>query len=214
MKTLYRPVGLAEMKLILDADLKAFPPRLPEQPIFYPVLNKTYADKIASDWNTKDRFSGFVGFVTEFDVQSPFIDRFEAQIVGSTVHEELWIPSEDLEEMNDNIAGRIKLIDAFYGKPYTGLTPESTVFDGQSPAEQFKTWCAIYNHNPMDFYGEIREHWIYIYMNYAYWTELDHAAAGVSEAEKKEVMLKMNEYWTEQFADIPLLSKSGKGASL
>ena len=58
MRTLYRPVGLTEMKLILDLNLKAFPPRLPEQPIFYPVLNKQYADQIASEWNTKDRFSG------------------------------------------------------------------------------------------------------------------------------------------------------------
>lgn len=36
---LYRPVGLRELELIAKADFKAFPPRLPEQPIFYPVLN-------------------------------------------------------------------------------------------------------------------------------------------------------------------------------
>lgn len=46
------------MKLMLDGDLKGFPPRLPEQPIFYPVLNKPYADQIARSWNTKDKFSG------------------------------------------------------------------------------------------------------------------------------------------------------------
>ncbi|MEK4326298.1 hypothetical protein MKZ24_09875 [Paenibacillus sp. FSL R7-0297] len=91
MKTLFRPVGLAEMKLILDLNLRGFPPRLPEQPIFYPVLNQTYADQIAAEWNVKDKFSGNVGFVTEFIVASPFIDRYGEQIVGSRNHNELWI---------------------------------------------------------------------------------------------------------------------------
>ena len=50
---LYRPVGLHELKLIAEAEYKAFPPRLPEQPIFYPVLNFEYAEQIARDWNTK-----------------------------------------------------------------------------------------------------------------------------------------------------------------
>lgn len=34
---LYRPVGLEELKLIAASNFRAFPPRLPEQPIFYPV---------------------------------------------------------------------------------------------------------------------------------------------------------------------------------
>jgi hypothetical protein len=45
--TLFRPVGLREMQLILEADCKAFPLRLPEQPHFYPVLNVEYANQIA-----------------------------------------------------------------------------------------------------------------------------------------------------------------------
>lgn len=35
---LWRPVGLAEMGLVFDSGMRRFPPRLPEQPIFYPVL--------------------------------------------------------------------------------------------------------------------------------------------------------------------------------
>jgi len=46
---LYRPVGLEELRLIYEADRRAFPPRLPGQPIFYPVLNQPYAAKIAKD---------------------------------------------------------------------------------------------------------------------------------------------------------------------
>ena len=41
--TLYRPIGQKELALIAASDYRAFPPRLPEQPIFYPVLHEEYA---------------------------------------------------------------------------------------------------------------------------------------------------------------------------
>lgn len=205
MKTLFRPVGLTEMKLILDLDLKAFPPRLPEQPIFYPVLNKQYADQIARDWNTKDKFSGFVGFVTEFKVNSPYIDQYEEQIVGAKTHGELWIPTEDLEEMNANIVGRIKLITVFYGPDYEGLSPELTFMQGKSLLDQLRLWCEIYEYNAMDFFCEIREHWKCILVNYMYWMEVDSAQIGVSEELKKETLSKMKAYWNDHFPEISLL---------
>ena len=37
--SLFRPVGLAELSLIWDSDMRGFPPRLPHQPFFYPVAN-------------------------------------------------------------------------------------------------------------------------------------------------------------------------------
>lgn len=46
---LYRPVGTAELELISSSGYKKFPPRLPEQPIFYPVLNEKYAREIAKN---------------------------------------------------------------------------------------------------------------------------------------------------------------------
>jgi hypothetical protein len=52
--TLYRPVGQAEFDLVAASEFTAFPPRLPEQPIFYPVLTLECAEQIARDWNTKD----------------------------------------------------------------------------------------------------------------------------------------------------------------
>ena len=48
---LYRPVNQAELDLIEASGWRAFPPRLPEQPIFYPVLNEEYAIQISRDWN-------------------------------------------------------------------------------------------------------------------------------------------------------------------
>src|SRR3712207_7937990 len=45
--TLFRPVGLEELELIRASGDREFPPRLPEQPIFYPVLNEGYAARSA-----------------------------------------------------------------------------------------------------------------------------------------------------------------------
>lgn len=110
--TLYRPVGGKELRLIESSEFKRFPPRLPEQPIFYPVLNEEYATQIARDWNTKhseDRR----GYVTRFRVRSSFLARYAVQTVGGSVHQELWVPAEELEEFNDNIVGLIELIAEF-----------------------------------------------------------------------------------------------------
>jgi hypothetical protein len=80
------------------------------QPIFYPVLNRAYAEKIARDWNTKDAASGFRGFVTEFDVLKSFVDRYDIQIVGDSSHTEYWIPAEELADFNLAIVGDIRVI--------------------------------------------------------------------------------------------------------
>ncbi len=108
---LYRPVGPKELTLIAVSGYREFPPRLPEQPIFYPVLNEAYARQIARDWNVPD--SG-AGYVTKFVVRNEFLTRYPAQNVGATIHQELWIPAEDLAEMNRNIVGLIEVI-AEYG---------------------------------------------------------------------------------------------------
>ena len=50
---LFRPVGPIELALIAESGFRRFPPRLPEQPIFYPVCNEAYAVEIARDWNGK-----------------------------------------------------------------------------------------------------------------------------------------------------------------
>jgi len=204
MKTLFRPVGLIEMKLILNLNLKGFPPRLPEQPIFYPVLNQPYADQIAREWNTKDKFSGFVGFVTEFDVSSPFIDKFEEQIVGAGHHKELWIPAEEINELNHNILGPIRLVSVHYGEGYVGLTPELTIFEGKDLIEQFIIWKEIFDYNKMDFYCEVKEHWKYIFMNYPYWREVRMINFGITDDKKNEVLELMEEYWGEHFPNIKL----------
>ncbi len=112
--TLYRPVGTKELELIEATDFKKFPPRLPEQPIFYPVTNEAYAVQIARDWNAKYN-ADKIGYVTKFAVSKDFLDSYKTKIVGGANHEEYWIPSEDLEEFNRNIVGKIEVIAEFRG---------------------------------------------------------------------------------------------------
>lgn len=105
--TMFRPTGPEELELVKKADYKRWPPRLPEQPIFYPVTNEEYAREIAERWNVKD--SG-KGFVTKFAVRKSFMDKYEIQKVGSRHHTEWWIPAEDLDALNDNIVGTIEVV--------------------------------------------------------------------------------------------------------
>lgn len=122
LRTLYRPVGLNELELIRTSGMTRFPPRLPEQPIFYPVLNRQYAQQIAAQWNTRD-VAGCavrVGFVTEFDLPVDYLARFEEHRVGSSLHMELWVPAEELDFFNRQIQGRIRVTDVFYGVDYPG----------------------------------------------------------------------------------------------
>jgi hypothetical protein len=51
--TLWRPTGPQEQALVEASGWLRWPPRRPEQPIFYPVLNEEYARMIARDWNVK-----------------------------------------------------------------------------------------------------------------------------------------------------------------
>ena len=111
--TLFRPVGQKEMDHINDTGYREFPPRLPSQPIFYPVSNREYAAQIAREWNTRDPRSGYVGYVTQFRIRAEFLDRYPIKTVGGSVHKEYWIPAAELTEFNQNIVGTIDVIDEF-----------------------------------------------------------------------------------------------------
>jgi hypothetical protein len=108
--TLWRPVGPGELDLIRQTGMRAFPPRLPEQPIFYPVLTEEYAVKIARDWNVPASGSGHV---TRFEVKQSFMEQYAVQQAGSRSHLEYWIPAEDLDAFNKAIVGLIHVVQSF-----------------------------------------------------------------------------------------------------
>ena len=108
--TLFRPTGEKELALIAATGFRAFPPRLPEQPIFYPVTTFAYAEQIARDWNARD---GKKGFVTRFVLPAGFLESYQPRIVGSAAHEEYWIPAADLPLLNAAIIGLIEVVAEF-----------------------------------------------------------------------------------------------------
>jgi hypothetical protein len=109
---LFRPVGPEELALLKQSGFKRWPPRLPEQPIFYPVTNERYAEEIAERWNVRD---SSYGAVTRFQVKAAFMSRYEIQQVGASHHTEWWVPAEELEALNSNIIGVIEVIREFRG---------------------------------------------------------------------------------------------------
>jgi hypothetical protein len=108
---LYRPVGPEELALVRESGFRAFPRRLAEQPIFYPVTNEQYAIQIARDWNTKTGRK--VGHVTRFEVVTDHLCRYERKVVGARVHEEYWIPADELDAFNAAIVKEIEVIHSF-----------------------------------------------------------------------------------------------------
>jgi hypothetical protein len=108
--TLWRPVGPAELRLIEESGMREFPLRLPDQPIFYPVLSEDYAIKIARDWNVP---ASGKGYVTRFRVSRAFLDRHEIREAGGRSHLEYWIPAEELVDFNAAIIGEIEVVASF-----------------------------------------------------------------------------------------------------
>jgi hypothetical protein len=108
--TLYRPVSKKELDLIEQSGWKKFPPRLAEQPIFYPVMNIEYARQITVEWNVPAYGNGYV---TQFEVNSEYLQKFQVENVGDRHHNELWVPAEEMEEFNQNIVGKIEVVESY-----------------------------------------------------------------------------------------------------
>jgi len=107
---MYRPTGPNELVLVKESGNNRWPPRLPGQPIFYPVTNEQYAMEITTKWNIKE--SG-VGYVTRFYVKKEFMDNYSIEKVGGAHHTEWWVPQAELEALNDNIVGEIEVIGEY-----------------------------------------------------------------------------------------------------
>src|ERR1700741_2925413 len=163
---LWRPVGLAEMALIFESGMRRFPPRLPEQPIFYPVLNAPYAEQIASTWNTKD--PPHAGYVLRFEVPDDYAARFPAQTVGAAGHRELWVPAEELEELTGRIAGKIAAERAFFGAAFRGHVPERFGLRGKDACQQIGCLVRLMDYSGMDFMGEVGTNTLTFYLHHPF----------------------------------------------
>jgi hypothetical protein len=113
---LFRPTGYKELLLIKESGWSDWPPRLPDQPIFYPVITQLYAEKIARDWNSVLAAQDNYGFVTKFEIDEDTAARYPVEQAGGKAHEELWVPAEDLIAFNRGIVGQITPVKAFKDK--------------------------------------------------------------------------------------------------
>jgi hypothetical protein len=164
---LYRPVGINELQLIYDTGMRAYPPRLPEQPIFYPVLNFSYAEQIARDWNA---LSGMeAGYVTEFELPDGYASRFERKVVGSRMHEELWVPAGELDELNASIVGTIAVSAAYFGPGFRGLIPADGALEGLDATGQLLRLADLLASDRAAFEGEVLTNHRFVFLHYPFW---------------------------------------------
>jgi tetratricopeptide (TPR) repeat protein len=196
---LYRPVGLQELELIYDSGMKAFPARLPQQPIFYPVLDLEYARQTASDWNAKS--GQFAGYVTQFKVEDEYIERFEKHNVGGSQQREFWIPAEELDEFNRHIVGHIKVVEAYFSEDFEGFVPDKFGLEGKNAAAQFTLLTNSFIYKRMEFLLEIKRNHKAIYLNYPYWQKNDFKNPGLQE----RVLQAIREAWLTSFPKTPLV---------
>jgi len=147
--------------------MKSFPPRLPEQPILYPVLTENYATQIARDWNA--RAEPFAGYVTQFAVADSYAVQFERRIVGGREHEELWVPREQLEEFNANILGPIVALSAYFGEGFQGHIPSRFGLVQKSASQQIQALVELWHYSKMDFYLESCVNELAVFLNFPFW---------------------------------------------
>ncbi len=198
-RMLYRPVGLKEAQLILDSRCTGFPPRLPDQPIFYPVLNEDYARQIARDWNTPDAGSGYAGFVTAFEVDAAYLSRFETRVVGARMHEELWVPAEQLAEFNSRLTSPVRFTEAHYGPNYRG--PETALGALNTQLCELLSRLRAPGAQPREV---VRAHGAPILFNAAWWVQAPARAQGLDEAGKSAALEALRTAWAEAFPSWPL----------
>lgn len=186
---LYRPTGQIELGLVLDADLLAWPPRLPDQPIFYPVLNFEYAAEIASKWNTKSE--RLVGYVTEFEVDDEHASKYERQVVGADVHEELWVPAERLSELNRFIRAPIEVVAAYFGEGFVGHVPAHGPLSGLPADAQYDVVAGL---SKPDLDELVCVDKMAVFLHFPRWLSFGET----------EALRAVRDAWDEQFPRLPL----------
>jgi hypothetical protein len=167
---LYRPVGHRELELLYDCGMRAFPPRLPDQPIFYPVLNAGYAREIAEKWNTKS--NSFAGYLTRFSIDNEYAGAFERHVVGAARHEELWVPAGQLEEFNAHLVGHVEVIAAYFGSGFIGSLPARHGASVKDAKGYLLALLATYRANPADLLAAVYPNHKSVFCNYAYWKQI------------------------------------------
>ncbi len=192
---LYRPVGLIELRLIYESGLERFPPRLPEQPIFYPVLNLGYAEQIARDWNTMSPSRS--GYVTRFEGDDCIRDLYEPHIVGAKEHAELWVPTEELDKFNSYIRPPIRIVSSFFAEDFKGFIPDRFMLGGKDAVGQFVALTQALQYGSFDFGQEVEANRTAVFLHYPFWSRRDFSPEGIPIANRDRVLAAIDDRWIE-----------------
>lgn len=187
---LFRPTGQKEAAILFQSDISKWPPRLADQPTFYPVLNQPYATQIARDWKTQ--FDEFVGYVTRFEVDNDYVSQFPIEKVGGREHLELWVPAEDLEAFNRNLRSRIEVLESFVGKRFESEDAITLLIQLSQTTEA------------TDFSKVIKAHAESIFLNYPYWHAETTEKLRLTQAQKVALLERIETSWKEYFPNINL----------
>ena len=199
---LFRPVGLQELALLWDSGMKEFPPRLVQQPIFYPVVNLEYARQIARDWNTPDQNSGFAGFVTQFEVSSTYLTRYELHTAGSAAHREYWIPAREMNPFNKAISGPISVEEAYFGEEFKGYVPSDHQLKDKNAVEQFKKLAGILDF--AEFSAEVSANRKAVFLNCLFWLKAGLSVLGCTSEQRFLFFTKLGKAWEANKIEVPL----------
>jgi hypothetical protein len=195
-------MDIEELRLTYETGMKAFPPRKPEQPIFYPVLNLEYAIEIASRWNTESATGA--GYVAKFTVDDVYAARFEPHKVGSSHHTELWVPAEELAEFNEHLIPPILIVNAHFKPTFQGCVPATLGLRGKDAIAQFAALAQTSKYSGMDFRCEIAANNVAVFLNYGFWAQTDFSSRGISKTEQDRVLEAIRRIWSDVFPGIYL----------
>ena len=190
---LWRPVGLLEMALVFESGMRAFPPRLAPQPIFYPVLTREYAEAIARAWNTKEE--PYAGYVLRMELEDRYAAKFPPQIAGSGTHRELWVPAEELVEFNSNLSGMIAVERAFFGPKFRGYVPEKFGLRGCDAFRQIAMMIATTESSMFDFRMEVSANAPAFFLNFPFWKAAGTARLNVEPLQLKRCLETIRKVW-------------------
>ena len=178
---LWRPVGFHEMAKVFEAGMKGFPPRLPEQSIFYPVLVQEYADQTAATWNTKEE--PFVGYVIEMEILDEYGARFShKQSVQLSIVSCGCLRRNS--QFNNQLTKPVSVRRAYFGPKYRGHVPDKFGLRGADAYKQIAMMVGTMDYSMFDFAMEVSANMLTFFLNFPFWK-----AAGAGRLDVEAVQL-------------------------
>jgi hypothetical protein len=196
---LYRPVALEELCLVYQADMRAFPSLLPQQPAFCAVLGEQDATEVARRLSTETESRA--GFVTRFSLDEPAAHEFEQLIVD----EQLELPADELGELNAHLAGKIEVVAAFFGADYVGPAVEDPALGGKGATEQFLALLAGVGDSGFYVASNLHRSGEAIFVNFFYWEQHDFTPERIAPARRDRLLEDLKRVWSAgKHGSVPL----------